>query len=78
MAICSSQRPGNNNSRIPGTVSRDPEHEIGSLETEKGVHSMHGTLETGLQPGGPHKGGPADFLAFPLYINSYLIKYQFM
>ena len=50
---------------IPGSLkpdSRDPETETGSLETEKTVHRVHGTLETGLhkdapQPGGPHKGG---------------------
>ena len=28
--------------------SRDPETETGSLETEKRVHRIHGTLETGL------------------------------
>ena len=50
---------------IPGSLkpdSRDPETETGNLETEKRVHRIHGTLETGLhkdasQPGGPHKGG---------------------
>ena len=49
----------------PGSLkpdSRDPETETGNLETEKRVHRIHGTLETGLnkdasQPGGPHKGG---------------------
>ena len=36
---------------IPGSLkpdSRDPETEIGNLETEKRVHRIHGTLETGL------------------------------
>ena len=36
---------------IPGSLkpeSRDPETETGSLETEKRVHRIHGTLETGL------------------------------
>ena len=50
---------------IPGSLkpdSRDPETETGKLETEKRVHRIHGTLETGLdkdpsQPGGPLKGG---------------------
>ena len=28
--------------------SRDPEAETGSLETEKRVHRIHGTLETGV------------------------------
>ena len=47
---------------IPETDSRDPGTETGSLETEKRVHRIHGTLETGLhkdapQPGGPHKRG---------------------
>ena len=35
----------------PGSLrpdSRDPEIEIGNLETEKRVHRIHGTLETGL------------------------------
>ena len=49
----------------PGSLipdSGDPETETGNLETEKRVHRIHGTLETGLQknasqPGGPHKGG---------------------
>ena len=49
----------------PGSLkpdSRDPETETGNLETEKRIHRMHDTLETGLrkdasQPGGPHKGG---------------------
>ena len=49
----------------PGSLkpdSRDPETETGNLETEKRVHRIHGTLETGLhkdasQPGGPLKGG---------------------
>ena len=49
----------------PGSLKpdfRDPETETGKLETEKRVHRIHGTLETGLQkdasqPGGPHKGG---------------------
>ena len=50
---------------IPGSLKpdpRDPETETGNLETEKRVHKIHGTLETGLhkdasQLGGPHKGG---------------------
>ena len=50
---------------IPGSLKpdfRDPETENGNLETEKRVHRIQGTLETGLhkdppQPGGPHKGG---------------------
>ena len=50
---------------IPGLLkpdSRDPETETENLETEKKVHRIHDTLETGLhkdpsQPGGPHKGG---------------------
>ena len=36
----------------PGSLkpdSRDPETETGNLETEKRVHRIHGTLETGLQ-----------------------------
>ena len=36
----------------PGSLkpdSGDPETETGSLETEKRVHRIHGTLETGLQ-----------------------------
>ena len=36
---------------IPGSLqpdSRDPETETGSLETEKSVHGIHGTLETEL------------------------------
>ena len=36
---------------IPGSLkpdSGDPETETGSLETEKRVHRIHGTLETGL------------------------------
>ena len=49
---------------IPGSLkpeSRDPETETGSLEIEKMVHRIHGTLEPGLhkdpsQPGGPLKG----------------------
>ena len=49
----------------PGSLEpdpRDPETETGNLETEKRVHGIHGTLETGLhkdasQPGGPLKGG---------------------
>ena len=35
----------------PGSLkpdSRDPETETGKLETEKRVHRIHGTLETGL------------------------------
>ena len=55
---------------IPGSLkpdSRDPETETGKLETEKRVHRIHGTLETGLhkdasQPGGPHKGGRRIFV----------------
>ena len=54
---------------IPGNLKpdpRDPETEIGKLETEKMLHRVHGTLETGLlqylsQPGGLLKGGPKDF-----------------
>ena len=52
---------------IPGSLkpdSRDPETEHGNLETEKRVHRIHDTLETGLhkdasqsQPGGPLKEG---------------------
>ena len=50
---------------IPGSLKpdfRDSETETGNLETEKRVHRIHGTLETGLnnypaQPGGPHTGG---------------------
>ena len=50
---------------IPGSLKpdpRDPDTETGNLETEKRVHRIHGTLETGLhkdapQPGGPLKGG---------------------
>ena len=37
---------------ISGSLNPDsgnPETETGSLETEKRVHRMHGTLETGLQ-----------------------------
>ena len=46
--------------------SRDPETEAGSLEIEKRVHRIHGTLEMGLhkdpsQHGG-HKGGPVDLV----------------
>ena len=36
----------------PGSLepdSGDPETQTGNLETEKRVHSIHGTLETGLQ-----------------------------
>ena len=36
----------------PGSLipdSGDPETETGNLETEKRVHRIHGTLETGLQ-----------------------------
>ena len=33
----------------PETDSRDPETEIGSLETEKRVHRIRGTLEAELQ-----------------------------
>ena len=41
--------------------SRDPQTETGSLETEKRVRRIHGSLETrlhkdALQAGGPHKG----------------------
>ena len=35
---------------IPGSLkpdSRDPETETGSLETEKRVHRIHGSLDTG-------------------------------
>ena len=49
----------------PGSLKPDPRHpetETGNLETEKRVHRIHDTLETGLhkdapQPGGPLKGG---------------------
>ena len=59
----------NNNSRISETESRDPETETGSLAIERRLHGIHGTLETGLrkdasQPGGPHKGEPADVSKF--------------
>ena len=40
--------PNDNNSRIPGTDSGDPENETGSLETERRVHRIYDTLETGL------------------------------
>ena len=50
-----------NNSRIPGTGSRDSETETGSLETEKEAHRIHDTLETGSKPCGPVTEGPADF-----------------
>ena len=48
--------------------SRDLETETGNLETEKRVHKIHDTLETGLhkdasQPGGPHKGGRRIFIS---------------
>ena len=36
--------PSNNNSRVPETDSRYPEIETGSLETEKRVRRIHGTL----------------------------------
>ena len=49
VVICSSPGPSINNSRILETDSRDPETEIGSLETETRVHRIHDTLETGLQ-----------------------------
>ena len=39
----------NNSSRILETGSRDPETETKSLETEKGLHRIHGTLGTGSQ-----------------------------
>ena len=59
---CASGSPVTNN---PGSLKPDskvPETETGNLETEKRVHRIHDTLETGLhndpsQPGGPHKGG---------------------
>ena len=58
----------------PGSLkpdSRDPETETGSLEIEKRVLWIHGTLETGLhkdpsQPGGPHKGGRRIFHPCPI------------
>ena len=61
----------------PGSLkpdSRDPETETGSLETEKRVHRIHDTLETGLhkdasQPGGPHKGGRRIFGSIFVYSN---------
>ena len=41
--------PSNNNSRIPQIDSRDPETKTASLETEKRVHTIHDTWETGSQ-----------------------------
>ena len=60
----------------PGSLkpdSRDPETETGNLETEKRVHRIHGTLETGLhkdpsQPGGPLKGGRRIFVVNPYHL----------
>ena len=52
--------PCNKNPRIPETDFRDPETEIGSLETEMKVDGINGTLETGFQrilACWPHKGG---------------------
>ena len=37
------------NSGIPENDSRDPETELGSVETELGVQRIHDTLEAGLQ-----------------------------
>ena len=53
---------------MPGSlkpIRSDPETEAVSLETEKRVHRVYGTLQNGitddaLQPGGPHKGRLAD------------------
>ena len=58
---------------IPGSLKpdpRDPETETENLETEKRVHRIHGTLETGLhkdasQPGGPLKGRRRTFETSP-------------
>ena len=51
----------NHNSRIPETDPIDPQTNIGCLESEKRVHRIHGTLETGVhkdpwQSGGAHEG----------------------
>ena len=53
---------------IPGSLkpdSRDPETETGNLETEKRVHRIHGTLQTGLHrmPRSlvAPQGGPTDY-----------------
>ena len=67
--MCRCQAPSNT---IPGSLkpdSRDPETETGNLETEKRVHRIHGTLETGLHRMlrslvAPDKQGPADFKNF--------------
>ena len=36
------------NSRTPENDFRNPESKTGSLEIEKRIHGIHGTLETGL------------------------------
>ena len=44
----------------PGSLkpdSRDPETETGNLETEKRVHRIHGTLETGSHKDPSQLGG---------------------
>ena len=72
---CSRARSNTN----PGSLkpdSRDPETETGNLETEKRVHRIHGTLETGLhkdpsQPGGPHKGGQWIFMFYSDMFDSF-------
>ena len=60
----------------PGSL-RDLETESWNLETEKRVHRIHGTLETGLhvdgpQPGGPHKGGRRITYAIKKFLNVFL------
>ena len=60
--MVSSPGPSNNNHRIPETDPRDPETEIGSLETELRVRRIHDTLGTRItedasQPGGPSQEG---------------------
>ena len=65
----------------PGSLrpdSRDPETETGNLETEKRVHRIHDTLETGLhkdasQPGGPPKGGRRIYLYIFFFFFIFLI-----
>ena len=51
--------PINKQSRVSETDSRDPETEIGSLETELRVHwtrGGNGITQDAPQPGGSHKG----------------------
>ena len=68
---------------IPGSLKpdyRDPETETGNLETEKRVHRIHGTLDTGLhkdasQPGGPLKGGRRIFLR--MFPDFFLICFKY-